>query len=501
MNVEELESIVRDELRRDAANAPSGRQLRATVLDAVAGVPMADRVGRRWMVPLLVAAAVVALAIAATLLPRAFDRHSQPAKPSPKPSPSVSLPAAPTPVGVTCSKSQQLVYGTGARFSDTVGNVGYAYEYYCAGSDGSRTGSTVELFRMVDGRLVRQPTSPMLAGVDEYVMSLTGADGGLVIRKYDAGSGLPGYPGGTVSDEHLVIDPVGETGSGEVVAQPCLAADLTVKVRPANEPTMHEVLRLTNHSHKACAVWGNPQYSWTDKAHAGTARSVVRGPAGGLAAGVLAAPPLLLQPGDTASAAIGSDATTAGELNCSPLTASLANGVRLGELGFDGCHLVSYPLVRADNGSVDHPESEAPPLSTSGSCGVTTNEIALELGLPKQVLGGRIGMVLTVSAHGATTCTIAGFPNVRALDAGGNLEAIAHQQPLAGTSSQQVTVSPGHPASVLVDWARTAASGSCYPDGHLQLTFVPGGYGFNQSMGRFCDLQVHQFVAGSTGGG
>jgi len=43
MNVEELESIIRDELRRDAANAPAGRQLRAAVLDAVVDLPMAER--------------------------------------------------------------------------------------------------------------------------------------------------------------------------------------------------------------------------------------------------------------------------------------------------------------------------------------------------------------------------------------------------------------------------------------------------------------------------
>lgn len=280
--------------------------------------------------------------------------------------------------------------------------------------------------------------------------------------------------------------------------------DLTVKVVPANEPTLHEVLRLTNHSGKACAVWGNPRYSWADKAHAGTVRSVVRGPAGGLAPGVLAAPPLVLQPGETASAAIGVDPQNPGDYNCpvSALNATLANGVRLGQQDWDACHVVSYPLVRADNGSVDHPESEAPALSPSGSCGITTTEIVLGTGSVGPVRGGRVGLALTVSAHGATTCTIGGFPNVRALDAGGNLVAIASQQPLAGVPAGQVTVSPGHPASALIDWTRTSASGACYSNGHLfELALGGGGFGSNESMGRFCDLRVHQFVAGSTGGG
>ena len=305
MNVEELESIVRDELRRDAANAPSGRQLRATVLDAVAGMPVTDRAGRRWAVPLLVAAAVVALAIAATLLPRAFGKHSQPAHPKPTPSPSVSLPAAPAPVGLTCSKTQQLVSGVGARFTDSTGQVGYAYDYYCAAPDGSRTGSLVETFQRSGGRLAHHLT--LLQAVQgEYVMSMTGTDGGLIVREYDSRSGLFGFPGGAVSDDYTAIDADGATGSGEVVAQPCLAADLTVKVSPANEPTAHEVLRLTNHSGKACAVWGNPRYHQTAGPQEVSFPSVLRGPAGGLASEP-SAPPLLLQPGQTASAAIGSE--------------------------------------------------------------------------------------------------------------------------------------------------------------------------------------------------
>ena len=82
-------------------------------------------------------------------------------------------------------------------------------------------------------------------------MSLTGTDGGLIIREYDAQPGFLGHPGGVVLDTYLAIDPDGATGSGEVVAQPCLAADLGVDWTNANEPTPHQVLKLTNHSAKA----------------------------------------------------------------------------------------------------------------------------------------------------------------------------------------------------------------------------------------------------------
>ncbi|HTZ42765.1 MAG TPA: hypothetical protein VMB79_02805 [Jatrophihabitans sp.] len=74
---------------------------------------------------------------------------------------------------------------------------------------------------------------------------------------------------------------------------------------------------------------------------------------------------------------------------------------------------------------------------------------------------------------------------------------IAEQQPSPGLSAGTMRVSTGHPASALVDWQ----PGSCYPDGHLQLALGGGGYGFGTRMGRFCDLQVHPFVAGSTGTG
>jgi hypothetical protein len=501
MNVEELESIVRDELRRDAANAPSGQQLRATVLDAVAGMPITDRAGRRWAVPLLVAAAVVALAIAATLLPRAFGKHSQPAHP--KPSPSPSLPAAPVPVGVSCGQGQQLVTGLGTRFTDSLGKVDYAYEYYCAGPDGSRAGSVLEWFRVVDGRLAFQAPHLTFAGANQYLMSLTGTEGGLVFREYDASPGINGHPGGVISDVHLAVDAeVSPFTAEDIVGQPCLVADLAVAWTSANEPTPHQVLKLTNRSGKPCAVWGNPRYTHVAGQQRATIHSVLRGPAGGLAAGEPSAPPLLLQPGQSAYSALGTEPVND---HCFVPTFSVAlpNGVQLGT-HTSACAVVSYPLVRADNGSVDHPESEAP-ASATGSC-LTATDLVITFGSPPLNAGNRVGITVTLSATGSASCTITGYPNVRALDKAGNLLQIAMQTPrsalggLTGDRIPQLTVTSGQPASALIDWSADSASGRCSPAS--QLSFNLGGSGASGGdvlPNPLCDLQVHPFVAGSTG--
>jgi Protein of unknown function (DUF4232) len=499
MNLDELENLIRAELRADAAKTPSGAGVRTAVLDAVAGEVPADRPARRWAVPLLVAAAVVALAVAATLVPRTFNRHSQPAKP--RPTPVVPLPAAPAPVGMpACARGQQLVDGLGARFTDVGGKIGYAYEYYCAGPDGSRTGSVIEWFRMVDGRLAYRG-SLAYAVADLYVMSMRGADGGVLVRGYDASPGPAGHPHGAVVDLTLLVDVDSSvSGAGEPVAQPCLAADLTLQWTEANEPTPHQVLRLTNQGSKACAVWGNPRYTpISTHRHVGV-RYVVRGPAGGLG-GEPAPPALLLQPGRSAYAAIGYDPMTTPCYDYS-VHIVLANGVDLGTRDSAGCgDLVSYPLVSADNGSEDHPETEAP-VTAGGSC-LDATELVISAGDVRRS-GSRAAMVVGLSASATGSCTISGYPNVRALDKGGNLLLIAQQSlrgPLGGLAapgiSEVAVVAPGRTASALVEWSSVGSR--CFADGHISFTLGGSTATFGQSTERFCDLQVHPFVAGSTG--
>jgi len=104
-----------------------------------------------------------------------------------------------------------------------------------------------------------------------------------------------------------------------------------------------------------------------------TVRSVLTGPAGGTPQP--SAPALVLHPGSSAYAAIGSD-PVAGQCAVPQLAASLPNGVQLGAIDFAACSVVSYPLLTAPNGSQAHPESEAPPLALSGTCGVTRTPVA-----------------------------------------------------------------------------------------------------------------------------
>jgi hypothetical protein len=456
-------------------------------------------------VALLVAAAVVALAVAATLLPHAFSRHSRPAHPKPAPSP--SLPAAPA-LDLHCAKGQQQVTGVGARYTDTTGGIRYAYEYYCVAADGSRTGSEINTFRVDGGQLVLDQGGLLARGQQQYVMSMTGTDGGLIVREYDANPGLSGHPGGVVSDIRWQIDAGGVTGVGNPIAQPCLAADLKAEQTSAHEPIPHLVLRVTNRGHSTCSVWGTPRYSWLTGQHESVLYSV-RGQAGGLAAGQLSAPPLLLAPGQSGYASIGSqpDGVDNAGRTCVPPTwaVTLPNGVSLGrpEIGLCGGSLVSYPLVTAPNGSVDHPESEAPPAAT-GSCVDSPHEV-LSTG-PVKVVGNRSQTIVTVGSIDSTTCTISGYPDVRALDPGaGTLLLIAPRTPsgplggLRGSATPPtVTASHDQPASALIEWSRTGSR--CFAGG--RLAFLQGGNSLTfDPMGRFCDLQVHPFVPGATGSG
>src|SRR4051794_27394178 len=109
----------------------------------------------------------------------------------------------------------------------------------------------------------------------------------------------------------------------------------------ATEPIPHPVLRVTNQAGAACSVWGNPRYTPAETGRQLDVRYVVRGPAG---LGAEPSPPvLLLQPGQTATAAIGYDKATA---SCSSylLRIGLTNGLDLGARKAPGCgNLVSYP--------------------------------------------------------------------------------------------------------------------------------------------------------------
>lgn len=72
---------------------------------------------------------------------------------------------------------------------------------------------------------------------------------------------------------------------------------------------------------------------------------------------------------------------------------------------------------------------------------------------------------------------------------------------LSGDKLPQLTVAPGHPASALVEWSENPADGRCDSGGVLWLTLGTPRAGGGGLPSRVCALQVHPFVAGSTGSG
>ena len=106
----------------------------------------------------------------------------------------------------------------GLRTSYTLSATGerrYVFEYYCAGSDGHRSGSSLQVFRLVDGTL-RFEQELLPSAVNTYVMSLTGGDDAVRSREaIGLGPGGPTSPG-FVSDDGYVMS--SGQGAGTPVA-------------------------------------------------------------------------------------------------------------------------------------------------------------------------------------------------------------------------------------------------------------------------------------------
>jgi hypothetical protein len=169
------------------------------------------------------------------------------------------------------------------------------------------------------------------------------------------------------------------------------------------------------------------------------------------------------------------------------------------------CDLQVHPFVSNSNGGDTNPASGAP-ASATGSCLGATD---MAIGPTSEELreGHRVGRIVTLSTEGPGSCVITGYPDIRALDADGNLLQSATQTlrgtlgGLAGSQLPQITVAPGHPASAVVEWSDTGTSGQCLSGGYLSFTFGGASTTGDRLSSPFCDLQVHPFVPGSTGSG
>jgi hypothetical protein len=510
VNTNELEDAIRAELRAEVRQAPAGAPTKAVVLEAVAGLPAPEQNVRhlkRWTVPLLAAAAVVLVAIGLTVGARALtssrpNHRNQPANQQ------TLTPPPPNHVDCSAARGETLVNGLGTSYTvSTNGERRYVFEYYCAGSDGHRTDSTLQAFRMVNGTL-RFDQVILPSAMNKYLMSLVGGDDAVRTREADGlGSGGPDSPG-FVSDDGYVIS--SGQGAGTPVAQACLPVDLTVRVANAQHPSPHLVLQLTNRSKAGCALWGNPHYApMNSVGEAGKqpVRYVLRGPAGGVSTAP-SAPVILLQPGATAGASIGADPQTG---SCTPSTfarVTLPNGIDLGLQNLALCDIVSYPLVvqAAGDDTGDYPTVLQP--TGPVSCVDRTQMLLSEHPLPSRG-GDGAGMVLTFTLQGGQPCTLSGYPDVRAVDSSGNLLVTAAHTPNDGlgglasgrTTPPTITLTAGQTASALVDWtiAGYTPTSTCHRNGRIALRFGATGATYLPALDQLCDLQVHPIVSGDTG--
>jgi hypothetical protein len=513
-----LEDAVRAELRSEARLTPAGAATKAGVLRAVQGLSMESDVRhlRRWVVPMLAAAAVVLVAVGLTVGARSLT-SSRPHHPNQNQPINQQRLTPPPPNGVTCSAARGETLVNGLQTTYTVSATGqrrYAFEYYCAGSDGHRTGSAVQVFRMVNGSLefLVQAMRPETGTV---VMSLSGGgeDGFRDREAYGLiNSQLPFY--GAVGDGATLIE--GDDGDangisitgggGPSVAAVCRSTDLTVRVASAQLPIPHQVLQLTNHSKVGCALWGNPHYTLTDTAGQQPVSYQLRGPAGGVTTAP-SAPVIVLQPGATAGASIGTKLRIGSCVTPTTARVTLPDGVDLGLQNLAQCDLVSYPLVLGADGddSADYPTQ---PLPTGPASCVDSSQLQLGSHPVSTHSGDGVGLLLTIKLLGGPPCTLSGYPDVRAVDGSNNVLVTAAHIPngvLGGlatgtTTPPTVTLKPGQTASAVVEWAAAAYTPTsiCVPNSRISLTVGAGGATF-QPVSRLCDLVVHPFVAGDTG--
>jgi hypothetical protein len=517
VNTNELEDAIRAELRAEVRQAPAGAPTKAAVLQAVTGLPMDPGVRRlrHWTVPLLAAAAVVLVAVGLTVGARSLtsSRPGHPSRPNQPLNQQQQL-TPPPPNGVTCSAARGETLVNGLQTSYTVSASGerrYVFEYYCAGSDGHRTGSSVQVFKLVNGRL-QYLAETVRAALGNVVLSLSGGgEDGFRVRDANLISSILPFYGAVVDESYLIDGDDGNfshlliTGGGSPVAQACRTTDLAVRVASAQQPTPHSVLQLTNRSKVECALWGNPHYTPQD-AGKQLVSYLLRGPAGGVTSAP-SAPVVLLQPGATAGASIGSNPST-GSCAATTYRITLPDGVDLGLHDLALCEIVSYPLVPRAGGdaAADYPTTVQP--SQPSSC-VDDNQLLLSANQASTQSGDGAGLVFTIKLLDGQPCTLSGYPTVRAVDSAGKAVQAASDTPrgtlggLAAGSSKPpgLTLQKGQSVSAMVEWAAAAytPTSHCSRDVRISLTFGATGFTPNPAIGQVCDLTVHPWVAGTTG--
>ncbi len=252
-----------------------------------------------------------------------------------------------------------LVTGAWAGFRlSASGQLRYAYEFRCVGTNGQRSASEVQILQPVGNQLRYQQTLVRPAS-QEHVDFITGGTDSVQIQ-----ASAPSTITGKVPDAVLITTYVldaqgGGEGDGTVIAQPCLAAGLTATLTLADplanaDAAPHWLLALVNKTASRCALEGYPtvQPRRAGRAVGSAAGHTLSGPAGGVTRSPV--PPIIvLNPAATAAAIIERSpaGTTCGQSD--QVTLTLPNGVSLGSIKADlpACDLVVHPLVNSPLGS------------------------------------------------------------------------------------------------------------------------------------------------------
>jgi len=124
--------------------------------------------------------------------------------------------------------------------------------------------------------------------------------------------------------------------------------------------------------------------------------------------------------------------------------------------------------------------------------------------------GNRKEMIPLIKSKGGGTCTLSGYPDVKVFDpvahlgdTGGAPKMVAAETlhgPLGGvtgTAAPPLTLAPGSQISAIIEWSDQPVPGKSCTYG--EPTWIFGLGAGAPPAGMICDLQVHPFVAGTTG--
>lgn len=265
----------------------------------------------------------------------------------------LAVPAPTPPTDLPCTSIPGGYAAVGAHASFTLTSTGesrYVYEFLCIGDNGQRSGSEVQVFDRLGGKLHYLSTLAKATGTGGlHVDYLAALPNGVRIQGTDQPEG--GRPGDAVSISYTTADG-GKTftSTGKLVAKACQKADLSARVVAADGGVtgQHKVLQVTNLTPNPCVLEGFPNLvTLINGTPAGPILvPTMYGPAGGVIKSKV--PPIVvLIPGGTAGAIIepASDHPTCSRSN--QLAVTLPNHESLGLVPAElaTCGLEVHPLV------------------------------------------------------------------------------------------------------------------------------------------------------------